>query len=344
MPNQLSLSILSAELGRQIRLFALMDDNNLLLHTLFHFRGTAPLLLFAAKQEEFTFYFPLRLRDPSAAPPAVDWKAFPDAPPKTQPSKSVEQFLADFDFSLVGFANSFSVYKYRYAGNFPEEVRLKLIAADLKSRLHAVSASTEAGKQMARRFTFYDIAKLENLDLESKKALLFGKKIVDAAAEADSSPPTRSLAELAQEKETPVSPQLPQPLPPAPLPPSARKPSDKQRSELVYSAEKPLEAELKREDFLLTSPPSNLPKGSAPRRFHGTIKVFFDDEKYGFLESPDYGQDVYVSLDELKKAGATKKIVRKNRAQPYTFVVHEYTRKGKPARKAVDIKMEVLGE
>jgi len=352
----LNLNILASELACKIKLYSTMDDNGLLIHTDFNFPAPATLRLFAAKQDEFTFYFPLRLKGDHTAEaslPSITWKDWEVAPkPDTGHSgghsgKSFDQFLAEFDFGLVGFANSFSVYKYRYSGNFPEEVRLRLIAADLKSRLHAVSASTEAGKQMSRRFTFYDISKLENLDLESKKALLFGKKIVDS-----------------------VSPKAPHALPPAPvilsladlgpdqndfdpstsekngvgsaenLRVSVRNQSDKHQTEVFFSAEKGEDKLLKREDFLLNSPPSGLTKGPSPRRFHGVIKVFFDEEKYGFLESQDYGQDVYVSLDELKKAGVTKKTVRKNRAQVYSFVVHEYHRKHKLARKAVEIEME----
>lgn len=336
-----------------------MDENSLLLHTDFNFPASPAVLLLAVKQDEFIIYFPLRRRldgHPTASLPTIDWKQWNDTVAKTQPSKSIDQFQSEFDFTLVGFANSFSVNKYRYSGNFPEEVRLKLIAADLKSRLHAVSASTEAGKQMSRRFTFYDISKLENLDLENKKSLLFGKKIVDVTEQKTSNvrpsafseaPATSSFTDLSLgQSKTDLTEPLADTHPQKATDTddrrnsSAMKTNDKQMPEVDLSADNKDSVDLKREDFLLVSPPSGLTKGPAPRRYHGVIKVFFDEEKYGFLESPDYGNDVYVSLDELKKAGVTKKTVRKNRAQLYSFLVHEYHRKHKLARKAVDVRME----
>lgn len=319
-----------------------MGDNNLLMNTQFNFPGRQKLLLFVAKNEEFSFYYPLRRRGGEpAALPKIDWTRFPETGPRPGTHKSVDEFLAEFDFNLIQFSNDFNVYKYRFSGNFPEEIRVKIIATDLKTRLHAVSASSEAGKLMSRRFTFYDIAKLENLDLESKLTLLFGKRIGDEETVAPAGPNADnvvgSLANLPVGEEEPKKKELQhKTIPEIRDPP---KKSDKRQTEVFFSAEKGEEVRLNREDYLLHSPAPKIPGAGGVRRYHGTIKVFFDEDKYGFFQSDDYGQDVYVALDDLKKAGVTKKTVHKNRDQVYSFLIHEYQRKNKQAKKAVEIRM-----
>lgn len=317
-----------------------MGDNNLLFNTTFNFVGRHKLSLFVAKQDDFSFYYSMRPREGAdsaeAKPWKADWSRLTAALPRPMTHKSIDQYLAEFDYSLTSHCNSFSVHKYRFQGLFPEDVRLKLIATDLKSRLHAVSTSSEAGKHMSRRFTFYDIAKLENLDLESKKTLLFGKKIGDAAETKNGgmsvAPVVSSLADIPEahfsaEKRKPSVQEVAN---------AQDQATDGIKEEIFLSGFKERPLDLIREEYLLSSPPLNLP----PPRYFGVIKVFFDDDKYGFFASKDFGGDVYVALEELKKAGVSKKIVRKHREQVYSFAIQEYTRKNKAARKAIDVRME----
>lgn len=218
------------------------------------------------------------------------WSIQSPYPNPSSNSMNLNDFLEDFDFDLLNHSNSFGVYKFRFLNGFENAVRLKIIASELKSKMQSNLHLMANIKQQATHFSFYDISKLENLDLENKRQLLFGNKItrptqITGHVSLDNSHSQNALKDL--------------------------------KSDINFA---------------------NLLPGQSQTRFTGTIKLFFEKEKYGFLKS-NQTEDVFVSLDELKKAGITQQMLKK-RNQQLSFDICDYVRRNKPSRKAINIKIE----
>ena len=192
---------------------------------------------------------------------------------------------------------------------------MKLAANDVKSCLFTSSSAPAVEIKISKGFSFYDISRFENFDIETKKTMLFGSKkslVLEGKLKTDniSKPGTRTpeiTTEYLKEVLNITSP-----------------------IQEAYETSNDEEFSNKKKR---TKKVEDLP------RFIGYVKMFFEKEGYGFLKSPQC-PDVYVRYEDLKLAGVDYKFIVKQRHKPLSFNVENYLLRGKPSRRAMNIKRE----
>lgn len=163
-----------------------------------------------------------------------------------------------------------------------------------------------ASEKMTKSFSFYDISKLENLGLEDKKELLFGKKI--EFHKSNKKLPSCQNSDLIERNDS-----------------------------LIIETEK--KTSIDKVDLGFDTKVKSIhEKENIEKRFYGELKLFFEKENYGFIKCEEM-TDVFVSFVDLKKAGFTKNMIKTFKNQKLSFRVFDYERNSKKSRKAIDIEI-----
>ena len=176
---------------------------------------------------------------------------------------------------------------------------------EFKTIIDGYNSSVLSQEKTNKAFSFYEFISLENLDAESKKEIIFGKKITDFFEKTNLE---RIQQKTAFSVHTPVI----------------------AKNEKEQEATPNFDGLPKKNTRVVT----NIGKD----KIQGQLKIFYEKDDFGFIKI-DKDRDVFVHMEDLKKAGITKEFLRENKNPRFAFTLMEYLGRHNISKKAINIEL-----
>lgn len=315
-----NMTILSHLIKRSIHVYGQVETNNLPTVAVYNFMLSPAIPILVIQNASKLNYYPLK-------PSYFD----PDGNDFVNYNKNIKRLKkhiennyksqVEFEFTvgdreanegfkmirdeLVSKFRCIGHYKLFHNWNLREEDTVNSTAKEFKSIMENYQKS--ARKITNNKPYFYETITLENLDVENKKEIIFGKQV---EGETKISKPNKVITKSVKEPVYSVS-----------------KSSGKKINMFTFDQD----PNTNRSHVIMDK----------SKRMKGKIVKYFKAKQYGFIKVDGEKGELFFHLDEASKAGLTQDFIDKNKPIFISFSIQEYLNNYSTKRKAVDLKIVV---